>query len=1111
MLTGILTVVLALSAPAPEETEPLLGMSEVAFRRAFEHAVEEEDDDRARAVVRANPTRLAAQFRKYSYAWYFHRGMPGPKEHLVLRRAEALAEAANEALGAPGLLAVVERMRTADDAAREAWHRGMKLWRQGEDTARRHEWQKALEPLEQSAEAFESAGVTLDQASVLGALGQHKATLGSYQEAIELQERVLSLLEPMGDPLETAGPLNAIGICHARMGDTSTAIEYFERAHILSEPSGRPEYLAAGLMNIGTAYYNLGRHEEALERFEGALALLEPLGDKARIAIVLHNLGNLCMTTGRTEDALAYRERSYALRKGVGNPREIAFSLTVLGESYKALGRFDEALDCHERAVALHESIGNPQHFGGALVALGVLNHVLGRNLQAERHLRRAVEILEPLGNPADTGNVLNALGNCLHGQGRHAEAIEIHGRSLALLEQAGNPVKIGMSLTCLAMALEGTGDREKAVETYRRALEIQEKGRHAWYQSVSLLHLGLNERALGHHEKALEYLGRSAALRESMGMPAHLAASLYCAGQCEIHLGRPERAIETFRQANAALEKLSLRSLSAADQSLFRECRTRLGYEASRAAVLLPEGSAAVADCLRMVESQRSRSLIGELSARQEGVTSAADPELSRRRGALTPKLEALRLQLQQARLEANDADAERLQADLAAMMREYDAVTEKLRRSDASFMELTRPEAARAEEIQRLALSDDRALLEYVLGADESFLWVVTKDDVRVFALPAEAELRDTYDRLREALAPTRSADASFVAPARELFVALLGDAAEALSAFREWIIVPDGFLGYLPFEVLLTADTEPGAEIDLAALPYLVRQTSVSYAPSGSFLTFLARQRASGDKKWTKDALLLGDPVYASERIDTANLAYRRVLSPEGFERLRMTRDEVTSIAAELVDETEGKLFFKLRDLPRSGSIEGKRFDLHVGAEVNAARITGDLRGYRIVHVATHGYFDPEFPWFSGLALTDAGEDQPGSGFLNLLELGRLRLDAEIVFLSACETGTGQQLKSEGIQSTARSFLIAGAESVLATQWSVRDDVASVVARTFYGKLFEGAPPAAALREAKLQLIREGSPDRGVAPIANDAIRNPHAHPSIWAPFVQFGDAR
>src|SRR5262249_10694337 len=224
---------------------------------------------------------------------------------------------------------------------------------------------------------------------------------------------------------------------------------------------------------------------------------------------------------------------------------------------------------------------------------------------------------------------------------------------------------------------------------------------------------------------------------------------------------------------------------------------------------------------------------------------------------------------------------------------------------------------------------------------------------------------------------------------------------------------------------------------------------------------------------------------------------------------FKRLSRTREELIDIAQWLLDPAEaGELFPELRDLPRTGSVHGRRFDLLVGREASESRLKDDLSPYRILHLGVHGYFDPEYPWFSGLVLSPETEGGQ-AGFLNLMEIGTLKLDAELVFLAACETGQGKLVRCDGIQSTARSFLIAGARAVIATQGSVDDIAAAKLAKSFYQRVIQGVPPSTALRETKLWYLEHGGVDRGARQLeATDGVVNRHAHPYFWAPFSLWG---
>jgi CHAT domain-containing protein len=259
---------------------------------------------------------------------------------------------------------------------------------------------------------------------------------------------------------------------------------------------------------------------------------------------------------------------------------------------------------------------------------------------------------------------------------------------------------------------------------------------------------------------------------------------------------------------------------------------------------------------------------------------------------------------------------------------------------------------------------------------------------------------------------------------------------------------------------------------------------------------------------DSTPAKEMLLLGDPVYTSSGETSEDLALRATASlvRNRLARLEKSRDEVMTIARSLVTDSETGVLDELRDLGRSGHIEHSRFDLYLGSEASEARLKEDLSRYRILHIAAHGFFDTERPWFSGLVLSGEGSGA-SSGFLNLIEIATLKLDADIVFLSACDTAKGRVMKAEGIKGTVRSFLLAGAKAVVATQWEVQDEAATLVACDFYGKLFEGVSPVEALRQAKIALLEHRVPQRGVALGSARPMEARFAHPAFWGPFTMW----
>jgi CHAT domain-containing protein len=415
--------------------------------------------------------------------------------------------------------------------------------------------------------------------------------------------------------------------------------------------------------------------------------------------------------------------------------------------------------------------------------------------------------------------------------------------------------------------------------------------------------------------------------------------------------------------------------------------------------------------------------------------------------------------------------------------------------------------PNTVSLAELQSAGLGPADALLQFVLGEEASFLWVITRERVRAVRLAPRGVLSAECERLAEALDPAGALGTSFIAPARRLYELLLAPVASELAAKSRLILVPDDFLAFVPFEALLVRDSQ-GA--DANALPFLVREKCVVYEPSASFW---CRPRAKQAGVAPGAALLVGDPLYSQAELSEGALAMRAAaaLRPERLQRLEGTRHEVLAIAAGLLASDEAALGSALRSMPRSGELRGERFTLLLGDQATRTRVLGALDGKDLLHFAVHGYVDGEYPWFSGLAL--AGEEGAPCSFLSLTEIATLSLDARLVFLSACETARGAVVRSEGIKNTARAFLLAGAEEVVATQWTVSDEAAAYLAESFYRSLARHSSVAEALRQAKLAMLAAASGsqaafERGITRTRPTENSRPFAHPSLWAPFVAWG---
>jgi CHAT domain-containing protein len=430
-----------------------------------------------------------------------------------------------------------------------------------------------------------------------------------------------------------------------------------------------------------------------------------------------------------------------------------------------------------------------------------------------------------------------------------------------------------------------------------------------------------------------------------------------------------------------------------------------------------------------------------------------------------------------------------------------------------------LTQPQSLNLTGIQQQVLDPDTLLLEYSLGSDASYLFVVSQMSINSYRLPKRAEIEAATRRVRELLtapqpqprdteakyqARIKEARESYWTQAAELSRILLSPVASQLGRKR-LAIVADGALQYIPFAALPAPSSGNGEGRNSGAEPQpLFAEHEIVSLPSASTLATLRRETA-GRKPAEKSLAVLADPVFTdddtrvmrnagkagakektrsadSDEINVVSLQMTRsgretgvIGAKAGFGRLLSTRREAAAISA-LVPERE-----RMQAL-----------------DFEASRTTAlrpELGEFRIVHFATHGMLNNVHPELSGIVLSLVDkEGWQQDGFLRLQDIYNLKLSAELVVLSACQTGLGKEIKGEGLIGLTRGFMYAGAPRIVASLWKVDDLATAELMKLFYQRMLkDGMPAGAALRAAQLELSRQKR----------------WAFPYFWAGFVLHGE--
>jgi len=808
--------------------------------------------------------------------------------------------------------------------------------------------------------------------------------------------------------------------------------------------------------------------QAALDYLQQALTLKEAVEDLPGVADVLFNLGRSYAELGTFTPALDAYNRARDLYQELDFPSAEAFSLTERGAVYDALGEYQQALDAYNEALPLWKEAGDRQGEAVTYNNIGKIYDDLGQYREALDYYNQALPLYRELDYTAGVALTLNNIGNVYEALGDKQTALDRYNEALPLWQAAGDRRGEATTLNNIGFVYAKDGDYPLALETYHQGLPLWETAGDRRGQASTLNNIGFVYASLGDNPKALEYYSQALPLRQSVGDRPKEALTRYRIAIALRQQGQLDNALTEIETAIAIAEDLRTNVASQDSRaSFFAKVQDYYEFYIDLLMELHQQQptSGFDAKALQASEQGRARSLLEILNEANADIRQGADPQLLDSERSIQQQLSALeerRIQLLSGPHTPEQADA--LSAEIDDLLTQYRRVQTLLRVTSPRYAALTQPQPLTLTQIQEQVLDDDTILLEYSLGKERSYLWVVTKTSLTSYTLPPREEIEQSAKQFRNALTipSLRIRRSIFTQTSAALSEKVLGPAADFLSDDKRLLIVSDGALQYIPFAAL--AVPNPPDDSD-SYLPLIVKHEVVSL-PSASTMAVL-RQEIAGRTPATKTLAVLADPVFtpyddrlqpnASDESLTLQIKSETGTraSEVEFSRLPYTKLEAEAILA-LVPESERRKAFG--------------FDASREAATNP-----ELSQYRIVHFATHGLLDSVNPELSGLVFSLLNQEgEPLNGFLRLHEIFNLNLPAELVVLSACETGLGQEIRGEGLVGLTRGFMYAGAPRVLVSLWSVDDEATARLMVNFYQNMLQrGLTPAAALRSAQIEL--------------------------------------
>lgn len=652
--------------------------------------------------------------------------------------------------------------------------------------------------------------------------------------------------------------------------------------------------------------------------------------------------------------------------------------------------------------------------------------------------------------------------------------------------------------LNNLGLLASDHGDLDRAAEYYERALGIrQESAPGSLDVAVSLHNLGDLASKRSDLDQASEYYKRALEIEQKTAPGSSTEAdTLHALAVVRRNQKLPQQSFTLFRQALKAVENQVSRLGGSRDiQAGFRA--DRIAFYRDTIDLSLELHEAAVA--FHTLERSRAQSFLTQLAER-DLVLSDVPEELEWQRRQIAHRYDETQDEIAQLHPREQAEEIEDLLDQLQRLRWDHGDLTEKILKASPKLGALRYPKPLELDAA-RQALDPGTVMLSYSVGTDATYLFVLSREDeLQVETLPVgQEELREEVEQILR-LQRTRST-APYKEPLRQagerLYEALIKPAEESIAKSKRVLLVPDESLHLLPFS-LLVRKTAPGKGHGDRNFEYLVEWKPLHSVLSATVYAELKSQRRSKTDE-ARLALVLaafGDPRYSLAKSgddfagDRSVDVYVRSAADRGFDfrPLRYSREEVNRVAVLYPDV---------------------RVFLGAGASEQLAKAVG--KSARILHFATHGRFDDRFPLNSYLALTIPKEfrkDQD-NGLLQAWEIFEdVRLDADLVVLSACESGLGDELDGEGLIGLTRAFQFAGARTVASTLWQVEDQATAELMVRFYRHLGTGMAKDEALRAAQLELIR------GYVEMKNgqgQLVERDLSLPYYWAAFQIIGDWR
>ncbi len=942
---------------------------------------------------------------------------------------------------------------------------GDRLNQQGVQQYKSSQFKAALQSWEQALKLYRSIQDGAGEGSALGHLGLAYHALGNPVKAIEYYEQSLAILRDAKNRQGQGAVLGNLGNAYESLRNYAKAIEYLEQSLMLARIIKNRRSEGSALGNLGNVYLSLGNYAKAIEYHEQSLAILQTIKDRQAEGTVLGNLGVAYESLRNYAKAIEYYEKRLAIAREIQDLPGESAALDKLGNAYNALRNYSKAIEYHKQSLVIARKLGDRQGESSTLGDLGIVYNTLGQYAKAIEYYKQSLAISWESKDLRGEGIISRNLGITYGSLGNYAKSIEYSERGLAIAREIQDLPGESAALGNLGNAYNALRNYSKAIEYYEQSLVIARKLGNRQGESLSLGNLGIVYYSRGQYAKAIAYYEQHLVIAREIQDLLGESAALGNLGVAYGELNQYAKAIDYQEQSLAIARKIQDRDGEGISLNNLGLARFRVGQLVAAEQTL--QAGIEVWESIRQtsVQNDADKVSIFEEQARiyrtlqqvlvAQNKTNAALEIAERGRARAFVELVAQRLEQQEAGAKSQEIDPQpptiqqiqHIAKDQNATLVQYSIIYEKFKdqgrpstREGKLYIWVIQPTGEIA--FRQVALAPGTSPSQTAQAAAQPG----TRGPTSLDALVAQTQ-RALRGPTREGNPSRRSTLAFSPDPVLiqqqlgELYDRLIAPIADLLPTDPndQVIFIPQGSLFFVPFPALIDNEGK-----------YLIESHTIRTAPSIQVLQLTRQQRQQLSQQPLiapgTNALIVGNPTPL----------------PKNWESLPYAADEAKTLAQNL----------KAQPL--------------LGAQATKSAVQQKMAAARLIHLAAHGQFDDQQGFGSLIVL--AGTD-PKTSYLTAAEIYGMDLQAELVVLSACQSGLGN-LTGDGVIGLSRSFIAAGAPSVLVSLWNVPDDSTNLLMTRFYQQLQRNPDKAQALRQAMLSMTTR--------------------NPLDWAAFTLIGEA-